>query len=356
MSMNSAPARVLIVGDLFIPAEAFRAALAPMVDEGLCVVDSIDLPGTKEEQHAAQQQTEFHGANSVTAPPALIEAIAGADVVCLHFAPIPKAVIEAGSGLKLIAVARAGLENVDLEAATAAGIGVTPALGRNADAVAELQLGLLLSECRNIARADASIKAGGWRKEFPGARVELGGRTVGLVGFGYVAKSFVRKISGFGCRVVVFDPYTSDETLAECGVERAGALDDVFRLGDFVAVQARLTPETERFVGAAQFALMKPTAYFLNTSRSRLVDNDALLDVLQEGRIAGAGLDVYDAEPLAPDSPWRALDNVTLSTHFGGDTVDTNRHSAELVAASVEELLRKGRVAAAANATELGWR
>jgi D-3-phosphoglycerate dehydrogenase / 2-oxoglutarate reductase len=122
-----------------------------------------------------------------------------------------------------------------------------------------------------------------------------------------------------------------------------------------VVVQARHTPQTERMIGARELRLMRPHAYFVNVARSRVVDEAALLDVLREGAIAGAGIDVFDEEPLPPDSPWRRLDNTTLTTHFGGDTVETNRTSARLVADAVLELARTGRVARAVNAGELGW-
>src|SRR5439155_27210145 len=140
--------------------------------------------------------------------------------------------------------------------------------------------------------ADASVKAGGWRKEFPGARLEVAGRTVAMVGFGHVGAAFARRLSGFGCRLLAYDPYASDEALAAYGVSRAGSMDEVFAEGDFVVVQARHTPETERMIGAHQFALMLPHAYFINVARSRLGYQSALLAVLHDQAVAGAGIDV----------------------------------------------------------------
>ena len=348
--------RTLVIGDRFIPAEAYRSALLEGGAEAASVtVEQVDWSGGKSEQHAAQQRMEVHGAGAVPAPAELLAAVPGAEALCLHFAPVGADLIAAADRLRLVAVARAGLENVDLEAATARGVAVVPALGRNAGAVAELQIGLMLAEARNIARADASIKSGGWRKEFPGARVELADSVVGMVGFGHVGRVFARRMAGFGSRLVAYDPYASDDLLAEHGVERITDLDQLFARSDFVVVQARHTPETDRFIGAAQLKLMKPGAYFVNVSRSRVVDTDALLEVLRDGRISGAGLDVFDAEPLPPDSPWRELDNVTLTTHFGGDTESTNTTSARLVAAAVLEFARTGRVGHAVNAAALGW-
>ncbi len=350
---------ILVVGDEFIPAasyeEAFRAEQNGGGADGLVSLRGIPLGGSKGEQHAAQQVMERAGANAVPAPPELLAAVPGAAALCLHFAPVGEAVLAAAPQLRLVAVARAGLENVDVAAATERGIGVVPAHGRNAGAVAELQLALMLAEARNVARADASVKSGGWRKEFPGARIEVAGRTVGMVGFGHVGKAFSSRLSGFGCRLLAYDPYASDAALASAGVLRASTVDEVFATADFVVVQARHTPETDRFIGERELRLMRPDAYFINVSRSRLVDSGALLAVLREGAIAGAGIDVFDEEPLPPDSPWRELDNATFTTHFGGDTEDTNRTSARLVATAVLEYARTGRVAHAVNATELGW-
>jgi D-3-phosphoglycerate dehydrogenase len=346
---------VLAVGDRFIPAAAYVEALSTRLDGAAATVHTVDWSGTKAEQHAAQQRMEVAGPGAVPTPPELIEAAPGAGVLCLHFAPVGADLLAAADELRLVAVARTGLENVDVVAASDRGVAVVPVYGRNASAVAELQLGLMLSESRNIARADASVKAGGWRKEFPGRRIEVAERTVGMVGFGHVGRQFAGKLAGFGCRLLSYDPYATDEALASAGVTRASTLDEIFRESDFVVVQARHTPETERFIGREQFAQMKPDAYFVNVARSRVVDTDALYEVLAEGRIAGAGLDVFDDEPLPDDSPWRKLDNATITTHFGGDTVDTNRISAALVADVVAEFVRTGRCATAVNAAALGW-
>jgi D-3-phosphoglycerate dehydrogenase / 2-oxoglutarate reductase len=346
----------LVIGDGFIPAQSYLDAFtADTGSRQLLDVRNVDWSGAKARHHELQQVMEVSGANAVPAPAELLAAVADVQALCLHFAPIGRDLLTAAPGLKLVSVARTGLENVDLDEATARGIGVVPALGRNAGAVAELQIGLMLAEARNIARADASIKTGSWRKDFPGARIEIADSTVGMIGFGHVGRIFATRLAGFGPRLLTFDPYADDAALAEHGVQRADSLDEVFAVADFVAVQARHTPQTERFIGAAQFALMKPGAYFINVSRSRLVDNQALLDTLRAGRISGAGLDVFDDEPLPPDSPWRSLDNVTMTTHFGGDTASTNRTSAALVATAVLEFARTGQVKHAVNAAELGW-
>lgn len=329
--------RTVVVGDHFIPAEYYVDALRQVCGPDFGPVTTVDWAGDRKAQHAAQQRMEWDGPEAVPAPQEVVDAVADAEVLALHFAPVPKAVLDAAPALKAVVVARAGLENVDREAARERGIEVFGVAGRNASAVAELAIGLMLSEARDIARADASIKAGGWRKEFPSPGQEIGESTIGLVGFGHVGRHLAGKLRGFAPRLLVHDPYVYDEELAEFGAERA-ELRDVFAQADFLSLQARVTPENERFIGAELLGLMKPTAYFLNVGRSRLLDYDDLYRVLAEGRIAGAALDVYDEEPLPADSPWRQLDNVTLTPHYAGDTLATNRTSARLVAERIASL------------------
>lgn len=356
MTERTERVRTLVIGDGFIQASSYLEAFGRLDRSGQTEISTVDWSGAKAHHHETQQIMEVSGANAVEAPPELLKEVADAEALCLHFAPVNAALLEAAPRLKVISVARTGLENIDVDEATRRGVAVVPAFGRNAGAVAELQIGLMLAETRNIARADSSVKAGGWRKEFPGARVEIAHSTVGMVGFGHVGRVFAQRVGGFGARLLAYDPYTPDEALAALGVERVASLEELFSTSDFVVVQARHTPETERFIGREQLRLMKPSGYFINVSRSRVVDPEALLDVLRDQAISGAGLDVFDEEPLADGSPWRELDNVTVTTHFGGDTEGTNRASATLVAEAVLEYARTGRVQRAANAEALGWR
>lgn len=343
--------QILVIGDQFIPTASYERHLAPLGID----TEYLMWSGTKAQQHALQTIMEHQGANAVPTPAELLPAVAEAEAIGVHFAPIGKELLDAAPKLKLIAVARTGLENIDVAEATRRGIAVVPALGRNAGAVAELQIGLMLSEARNISRADASVKGGGWRKDFPGARIEIKGRTIGMVGFGHVGAQFSERISGFQPSLLAYDPYAQPEMLAGYNVQAVESLDELFSASDFILVQARLTPETERFINARHFSLMKPESYFINVSRSRLVNYDDLYEVLAEGRISGAGLDVFDEEPLAVDDRFRTLDNVTITTHFGGDTEDTNETSARLVSGAIEEFHRKGAIPRAINGKDLGW-
>lgn len=351
--MSAISSRVLAVGDHFIAAGLYADALRAI--DPAADVRLVDWAGDKSAQHHAQQQMEWHGVTAAPVPAEVIDAVGDAEVLALHFAPVPAVLLDAGTSLRAVVVARAGLENVDVDAASRNGVAVCGVAGRNASGVAELALGMMISEGRDVARSDAMIRAGGWRPDAAPPGREVGDSTVGMIGFGNVGHHLAERLRGFGVRLLVADPYLDAERLASYDRAEQTDLDTVFRESDFIVVQARLTKETERFIGAAQFALMKPTAYFVNVARSRLVDYGALYDVLSTGRIAGAGLDVYDDEPLAADSPWRRLPNTTMTPHFAGDTDVTNQRSTRLVADKIRELDTTGRIADAANAAALGW-
>lgn len=344
----------LVAGDHFISADAFRAAIERELGTGFGPLRTVAWSADPSEQHGLQQVMERDGPEAVGVPAEIVAAAAGAELLVVHFAPVPAAVLRAARGLAAVVVARAGVENVNVAEASRRGVAVVNVVGRNAAAVAEQTLALLFAEVRDVARADAEIKDGGWPKRFSGPVWELAGRTVGVIGFGHVGRQLARRLAGFGVRLLVFDPYVDSDTIDAFGGRKVADLDQVFREADVVTLHARLTDETRRFIGREQFDLMRPTAYFVNTARSRMVDYDALFDALKERRIAGAGLDVHEDEPLPPDSRWRGLDNVTLSAHVAGSTVEAWDNSVRLVAEAVRELAETGRAVTTVNADALG--
>jgi D-3-phosphoglycerate dehydrogenase len=345
----------LAVGDLFVSSEAFRKAIEKELGEGFGPVREVTWKGgeTPEGQHHVQQVMEQDGPEVVHVPEEIVEAVGNAELAAVHFAPFPEAVLEAGHNLKAVIVARAGYENANVEAASERGVAVVNLRGRNASAVAEQAIALMLAETRDIARADAGVKAGRWPKEFPQTPYELGGRTVGLIGFGHVGRQVAKKISGFEVELLVYDPYVDEQTISSHGGEKVGDMERIFREGDFVSLHARLTEETRRFIGREHFELMKPTAYFVNNARSRMVRYNDLYEVLRDGRIAGAALDVYDDEPLPEDSPWLELGNVTFAPHIAGTTIDTWENSVRMVAEAIREFGETGRCENTVNATAL---
>ncbi|MCS3845055.1 2-hydroxyacid dehydrogenase [Microbacterium sp. AK031] len=338
--MSSERPRIVVIGDVYVPAASITAALQERLgqDAADIIAEDWSLPGGGPAIHALQHQIELHGPDAVDVPAELVELSLTADILVVHFFPVPNRVLAENGALRAVVVARAGTENVDAAEAAAHGVSVDNIAGRNAPAVAEITLGLVLAEMRNIARADRSIATGGWRKDYHSRSTELGERTVGLIGYGQVGRRFVKLLSGFGVNVIASDPYADPAVLQADGVTPV-SFDQVFEQADVITVFARLTEENTRFIGREQFAKMKPTAYFVNTARSRLVDYDALLIALETDQIAGAALDVFDEEPLPADSRWRHLDNTTLTAHFAGDTPESFSRSGGLVAGVVDGIL-----------------
>src|SRR5947208_12653961 len=197
--------------------------------------------------------------------------------------------------LRVIGRAGVGVDNVDLDAATAAGVLVMNTPGGNAVSVAEHTLALMLSMARSIPQANASTKAGKWeKKKFLGN--ELRGKTLGIVGLGAIGREVVRRAKPFEMRIVAYDPYVSPQTARDIGVELKPVA-ELFELSDYITLHVSLTPETERMLNAEAFAKMKPGARIVNCARGELIDVDALQEALRSGKIAGAGLDVFEKEP-----------------------------------------------------------
>ncbi len=243
----------------------------------------------------------------------------------------PENVLAVCPNLKILSVWGTGVDHVDLAAAERLGITVsnTPAYG--APYVAEHALTLALAVSRQIVENDRFIREGGWTRGFID---ELYGKTLGVVGTGAIGQRMVQLGQGIGMNVIAWTRNATPERAAEYGIEFV-ALEELFARSDVVSLHVTLTPETEKLIGEPLLALMKPTAILVNTARGAVVDEDALLTVLREGRIAGAGLDVFEAEPLPSPHPFKGLPNVTLSAHVGGMAYNGTMRGLEM---SVENL------------------
>jgi D-3-phosphoglycerate dehydrogenase len=240
--------------------------------------------------------------------------------------------------LKVIGSCRGDPNNVDVAAATAAGIPVLRAPGRNADAVAELAIALMFAVNRWVVPADHDVRAGLVYSEgkIPYQRYrawQLAGRTVGVVGLGAVGRAAAWRFAGVGMHVLSYDPYNPEATHND---DLEGMLADC----DVVSMHAIVTPETDGLMGAAQFAAMKPGAVYINTARAMLHDTDALVGALQSGHLGGAGLDHFKGENLPTDHPLCAMSNVVLTPHIGGATYDTEANHSKLIADDVARILR----------------
>lgn len=272
------------------------------------------------------------------------------EVLVGSFCPFSAAGMDTFDNLRIIGIARAGTENIDINAATERGIAVINAVGRNADAVSDYTVGMLLCEARNIARAHHSIMTGGWQVKFSNSDTtpDLRGKTVGLFGFGHIGRLVAEKLSGFHVNIIVYDPYIEKEAVESLGA-RLVSKETLFRESDFISIHARLTKDSRNAIGMAELELMKPTAYIINTARAGLIDYNALLKVLESHKIAGAALDVFEEEPLSENSAFRKLDNVTLTSHRAGATLDAALNSARMVFERIEALIRDGKTVGLVN-------
>jgi len=256
------------------------------------------------------------------------------------FCPVSREAIDTLPNLKLIGASRAGLENIDVKYATKKGIIVQNIKGRNAQAVSDFTIGLILGEVRNIARSYYAVKNGIWRKNFINSDTipELQGRTIGLVGFGYIGQLVAQKLSGFQVNIIVFDPYVSDEVLQKYHAKKV-TIENLLKNADFISLHARMSKKTKHMIGERELSLMKNTAYLVNTARADLIKEDALYHVLKEKKIAGAALDVFWQEPIGKNSRWLELDNVTLTTHIAGTTKEALTKSPYLLVEDISKLL-----------------
>ena len=252
--------------------------------------------------------------------------------------------------LVVVGSTRGDPNNVDVAAATARGIPVLNAPGRNADAVAELTVGLLLAAARGMVAADRDVRAGDTYKDgsIPYQRFrgwEIAGRTAGIIGYGAIGRALAWRLTGLGMKVLAHDPYAPDAT---------HTLDEVLTEADVVSMHAPVTPQTAGMIGAGQFAQMKEGAIYLNAARAALHDTDALVAALQSGHLAAAGLDHFEGERLAPDHPLAQLSNVVLTPHIGGASFDTEANHARLMGEGIAAVLRGDRPAHCVNPEVLG--
>lgn len=273
-----------------------------------------------------------------TSEEALLEWVPNAFGIILRATTrVTRKVIEHASKLKVIARTGVGVDNIDLTAAKERGIYVCITPGMNDVTVAEHTVALILALAKQIRLMDRATRAQQWNFRFSENQVEVNGKILGLVGLGAIGRQVAQKCaSGLGMKIFAYDPFVQQQgTIAGVEVTFCDTLEELFQSADFISVHAPNLPETRGLVSKELLGMMKPNAFYINTARGQLVDEPALIHLLQQKKIAGAALDVFWDEPLPATSPLNSLENVVLTPHAAGSTWESNVRIAESAALAV---------------------
>lgn len=270
----------------------------------------------------------------------------GIEIIVVEADFITREVFEKATKLKFVGVCRADVVYVDVKAATERGVLVVNTPARNATAVAELTLGLMLALMRNIPRAHQMVSSGKWVDPavayFSMRGAELGGKTVGIVGFGAIGRQVAKRVSAFDATVLAYDPFVEPDKIKEAGAKPV-ELDKLMKESDIITLHCSTAPEAMGLISAQRIAMMKPTAYLINAASAFVIDNEAIIKALQDRRIAGAAFDVFETWPVRPDSPLLKMDNVVLTPHIGGATDETIVRYSQMMADDIERFTKGER-------------
>ena len=335
--------KVLVIGDPLLSSVKLKTAVHTVMGENIEVVCVDWKPVNDEEFWYLRSIVEKNGPSVCKPPKEIYDFVGDVDLIVTQHTPINEQIIEAAKKCTAIGICRAGVENIDVKAATEHNIAVFKTMGRNANAVSDYTIAMMLCEMRNIARSHAELKQGNWKKQYSNAAFvgDMYGKTIGLVGFGYIGHVVAKKLQGFDVEILVYDPYASAETIEGSGCKKV-SLEELCKKADFISMHARLSEETQGLVGEKEFALMKPTAYVINTARAGLIDEQALINALQNKIIGGAAIDVFWVEPPAQDHPFMTLDNVTITPHLAGSTKDAFNRTPYLLLEELKRTVNEG--------------
>ena len=283
---------------------------------------------------------------------ALEEAVRDAEgLIVRSGTQVDGSLLDLAKRLEVIGRAGVGVDNIDMRAATRRGVAVINAPGGNTSSTAELAFALLLAAARRVAEADRSVREGRWdRKALKGR--QLRGNTLGVIGAGRIGTEVARRAHAFGMRILAYDPYLSAERAADERLERV-ELDELLERADFVTVHVPLTEQTRGMIGVAEIARMKPTAILINAARGGIVEEPALAVALEQRKLGGAALDVYETEPLPGEHPLRGTPNLVMTPHLGAATIEAQREVALEIARRVRNALVTGDLTAALNVPQI---
>ena len=327
----------LVAGDQFVLNRLLLDALQAEVGDRLATVE-MEFNWPREPFGPVAEVHEAAGTEEQ-----MLGLIPGVEIAVTEMAPFTERVIAAADALRLIVVCRGGPVNVNLAAATERGIPVCYTPARNAAATAEYTVGLLLAAMRRLAEGHKDLIGGVWRGDFYAYRdagTELEGKTAGLVGFGAVGRRVASVMRAFGAEVLVADPYVDPREVEAVGAT-AVVFADLLPRAEVLSLHARLTSETRHLIGHDEIARLPDGAVIVNAARAGLLDQNALCDALDSGKLRAAALDVYDPEPPPPGSRLFSTPNLVLSPHLAGASRETAERAATMAAAEVGRFLRR---------------
>ena len=331
---------VAVIGDRFVRTALLRSAIeeaaGSLAGQLRFVTDEHEWPDVPMAHD--EEIREYTGdAGRVTA------VLREAELAAVHMAALGAEVLASAPALRMVACARSGAVNVNLDAAARHGVVVCNAPGRNARAVAEFTVAMIIDITKGLARGHRDLtRAGHWRADlyrFDAVGEDLASLTVGLLGIGHIGRLLAPLLAAFGAHVLACDPYVAPEAFAAVGVERCH-LQDLLARADVVSLHARHVPGAAPLLGARELARMRSGSYLIQTARSPLLDYDALARALAGGHLAGAAIDVFPHEPLPAGHPLLALSNVTLTPHIAGASRGSARAGARMAGAAVAAALR----------------
>lgn len=342
------PQKIVVIGDTYVDPDTMIVAITKSKIKVDHIVKLFWGEDNKEIFTKRALNIEKNGPEVESYVEGLEEAIKDADIIFNHHSPIPRSIIEKSNNLKAILTCRGGMEHICLDAASERNIPVINVI-RNSEPVADFALGLIIALSRNIVFSHEELKKGKWNRNFPNANMttSLSKLKVGLVGLGNIGVEVALRLKALGVNIIAYDNYISKERLKLYDlqeIEMVPTLDVIFKEADLISLHLRLTDNNYKMINKKYFSLMKPTAFFVNTSRGGLVEQEDLIHVLKEHTIAGAAIDVFDKEPIGLDDGFAELDNVIITPHIAAMTADAVSQSPFMLIKEVDKIITKGIV------------
>ncbi|MBO0459231.1 phosphoglycerate dehydrogenase [Enterococcus hulanensis] len=337
---------VVVIGDPFVPADNLAVAAKGLMLESPINIQRFDWQAEKSRSEFREviKILEHDGPNGFELSSDILAAVSTAEYLLVHLAPVSQKLLAHAKKLKMIGTCRGGLEHIDLaEVKKSKELSVINVI-RNAEPVADFTIGLMYATVRNIAASAIQVKNGDWPQNFPNDayKTSFSNLKVGLVGLGHIGKIVAKRLTALGLEVSAYDAFAQQAALEQEGYQiKLKSLQEIFSDSDVVSLHLRVVPETINLIDQSLLQLMKPSAYLINTARPDIIKQEDLIECLTKKKIAGAGIDVLWEEPIAPDEPLLRLDNVVITSHIAGDTIDAIERSPQLLQKEMNKVLQK---------------